>query len=99
LRFRVDRRPIAAVAGRADIVFSRRRIAVFVDGCYWHGCPTHYVPPATNTAYWTAKIEGNRRRDAATTTALVDAGWIVIRIWEHEDAHAAAAEIARRWRA
>jgi DNA mismatch endonuclease (patch repair protein) len=98
LRFRVDRRPIAALAGRADIVFSRRRIAVFVDGCYWHGCPSHYVPPATNTAYWSAKIEGNRRRDAATTTALVDAGWIVIRIWEHDDVHSAAAEIARRWR-
>jgi DNA mismatch endonuclease (patch repair protein) len=98
LRFRVDRRPIAAVAGRADIVFPRRRIAVFVDGCYWHGCPTHYVPPATNAAYWSAKVAGNRRRDAATTAALVGRGWTVIRIWEHEDADRAAAAIALHWR-
>lgn len=94
LRFRVDRRPDVAIACRADVVFSRRRVAVFVDGCYWHGCPAHYVVPATNRAYWTAKIDGNRRRDTATAAALEAAGWRVVRVWEHEDAAGAAREIA-----
>ena len=93
LRFRVDRRPDPAIACRADIVFSRRRVAVFIDGCYWHGCPAHYVTPSTNRAYWTAKIEGNRRRDAATTTAIEAAGWRVVRVWEHADAAASARAI------
>ena len=94
LRFRVDHRPVATIVGRADIVFTRRRLAVFVDGCYWHGCPVHYVAPATNTGYWSAKVGGNRRRDAATTIALVDAGWHVVRVWEHEEPATAASRIA-----
>jgi DNA mismatch endonuclease (patch repair protein) len=93
LRFRVDRRPEAAIACRADVVFPRRRVAVFVDGCYWHGCPAHFVPPGTNRAYWSAKIDGNRRRDAATGAALEAAGWRVVRVWEHDDAAAAATAI------
>ena len=94
LRFRVDRRPEAAIRCRADVVFTRRRVAIFVDGCFWHGCPTHFVPPATNLAYWAAKIDGNRRRDATTAAALEAAGWRVIRVWEHADAAEAAIEIA-----
>jgi DNA mismatch endonuclease (patch repair protein) len=94
LRFRVDRRPVVAIAGRADVVFSRRRIAVFVDGCYWHGCPIHYVAPSTNTDYWSAKVEGNQRRDERTTSALIDVGWRVVRVWEHEEPGAVAETIA-----
>ena len=94
LRFRVDRRPDAAISGRADVVFPGRRVAVFVDGCYWHGCPSHYVAPSTNAAYWSAKVDGNRRRDATTSAALAAAGWTVIRIWEHEDPVVAAGAIA-----
>jgi DNA mismatch endonuclease (patch repair protein) len=94
LRFRVDRRPIAAIAGRADVVFTRRHVAVFVDGCFWHGCAAHFSAPATNRAYWAAKIDGNRRRDHVTTAALEAAGWRVVRVWEHEDPVGAAASIA-----
>lgn len=94
LRFRVDRRPVAVITGRADIVFTRRRVAVFVDGCYWHGCPTDYVAPATNAGYWSAKVDGNRRRDLATTAALLGAGWRVVRVWEHEEPTAVATAIA-----
>jgi len=93
LRFRVDRRPDVAIPCRADVVFSRRRVAVFVDGCFWHGCPTHYAAPSTNGSYWAAKVEGNRRRDAATAAALEAAGWQIVRVWEHDDAARAAQAI------
>jgi DNA mismatch endonuclease (patch repair protein) len=85
LRYRVAARPIVGVRRSADLVFRRRRVAVFVDGCYWHGCPDHFVLPRTNAAYWTAKIERNRARDAETDALLADAGWTVVRVWEHED--------------
>ena len=83
-RYRVD---FAVSAGtiktRADIVFTRRRVAVFIDGCFWHGCPEHSKIPRTNTAYWAAKIGGNRERDGQVTAALLNDGWTVLRIWEH----------------
>jgi DNA mismatch endonuclease, patch repair protein len=85
LRYRVDF-PID-VGGRKtrpDVVFTRRRLAVFVDGCYWHGCPQHCRLPASNRDYWIAKIERNRGRDGRTSAALEAAGWRVIRAWEHE---------------
>src|SRR6476661_4110970 len=84
LRYRVAARPIAGVRRSADLVFRRRRVAVFVDGCFWHGCPDHFVLPRTNVDYWTAKIDRNRARDAETDALLADAGWIVVRVWEHE---------------
>ena len=94
-RFRVDypirvdkRRPL-----RPDIVFTRARVAVFVDGCFWHGCPEHGTRPRSNERYWTAKIEVNRRRDREQTTRLEQAGWRVVRIWEHEPPDRAAARI------
>ena len=59
-------------------------MAVFVDGCYWHGCPLHYSPPRTNAGYWGPKIERNRRRDGLVNAELQGAGWTVLRIWEHE---------------
>lgn len=85
LRYRVDY-PIDAGGRkmRPDVVFTRRRLAVFIDGCYWHGCPQHCRLPTSNRGYWVAKIERNRERDALTSVALEAAGWDVIRAWEHE---------------
>jgi DNA mismatch endonuclease, patch repair protein len=69
---------------RPDITFSGLRLAVFVDGCYWHGCTEHRSIPASNVAFWTEKIEGTRRRDSMQVEWLEAAGWAVLRIWEHE---------------
>lgn len=69
----------------ADIVFTRAKVAVFVDGCFWHGCPEHYQRPAINQGYWRPKLEQNLARDAIADAALLAEGWTVIRAWEHED--------------
>lgn len=69
----------------ADIVFIGARVAVFVDGCFWHGCPLHAAWPKENAGFWRAKIEANRARDADTTRRLRELGWEVIRVWSHED--------------
>jgi len=70
--------------GRPDFVFRREKVAVFVDGCFWHGCPVHYVEPRTATAFWRRKIAGNRRRDYRVTRELRNMGWKVLRLWEHD---------------
>ncbi|MCF0093111.1 very short patch repair endonuclease [Micromonospora sp. MH99] len=90
LRYRVNCRPLADVRRTADIIFSAARVAVFVDGCYWHGCPEHYRPARVNDRFWHEKIDRNRARDRETEQMLADAGWSVIRVWEHEDPVAAA---------
>lgn len=82
LRFRVDFAPLVP-RRRADIVFTKRRLVVFVDGCFWHGCPEHFVLPETNREFWREKIAANVRRDAETTGTLMAAGWAVVRVWEH----------------
>ena len=84
-RYRVHVRPLPNVRREADIVFRRAKVAVFVDGCFWHGCPEHATWPSTNADWWRAKIERNRERDAETNRLLAGAGWHAIRIWEHED--------------
>jgi len=94
LRFRVDR-PIrvgAARPVRPDIVFAGQKLAVFIDGCYWHGCAEHgHRDQGMNAAYWNAKIARNQERDAEHNALLQAAGWTVLRLWEHEaPAHAAA---------
>ncbi|WP_211300587.1 very short patch repair endonuclease [Nocardia fluminea] len=94
LGYRVDARPLPELGRRADIVFIGARVAVFCDGCYWHGCPEHYRPARANSAFWSSKIDGNRARDRDTDDRLTDAGWIAIRVWEHEDPHDAADRIA-----
>jgi DNA mismatch endonuclease, patch repair protein len=66
-------------------VFTAKRVAVFVDGCFWHGCPVHGTTPATNREFWMAKIAANRERDARTTASLEADGWTVLRFWEHDD--------------
>ena len=75
------------VLGRPDFVFRRERVAVFVDGCFWHGCPKCYRRPKSNRKFWDAKAARNRARDAEVTRALRRAGWTVVRIWEHALRH------------
>lgn len=81
MRFRVHRRIEGATA---DIIFVSARVAVFVDGCFWHGCPSHATYPKTNQSYWLPKLAENRARDRRQTDKLNAAGWQVIRIWEHD---------------
>lgn len=94
LRYRVDRRPIPGIRRRADLVFAGARVAVFVDGCFWHACPVHGTKPKENAGYWTAKLLENVARDRDTDRALEAAGWLPIRVWEHEEPAEAAAKIA-----
>jgi DNA mismatch endonuclease (patch repair protein) len=98
LRFRVHAL-LPGLRRRSDIVFTRARVAVFVDGCFWHGCPEHGTWPKQNAGWWREKIEANKRRDRDTDARLTAAGWTVIRVWEHEDPTQAAdqiVEIVRR---
>jgi DNA mismatch endonuclease (patch repair protein) len=81
------------------MVFSRRRIAVFIDGCFWHGCPDHYVPSQSNRSYWAPKIAANAARDAETTRVLSEAGWTVLRYWTHTSPEEVAAQIESNVRA
>lgn len=90
LRFYVDRAPNPALRRRADILFPRRRVAIYIDGCFWHGCPEHGTWPKANADWWREKIEMNRARDRDTDRRLIAAGWTVVRAWEHEDAVFAA---------
>lgn len=83
LRYRVSAKPEPDLRRTADILFTRKRIAIFIDGCYWHGCPEHGTTARTNADYWDAKITRNRERDAETDRLLVGAGWTVVRAWEH----------------
>ena len=73
-----------ALVGRPDFAFRRQRIAIFVDGCFWHGCPKHSNMPVNNRAFWKLKLSGNQARDRVVTRTLRKKGWRVIRIWEHE---------------
>lgn len=91
LRYFVHRRPLPGLRREADIVFPGARIAVFVDGCWWHGCPDHGGQAKTNGAFWADKIEANRVRDMDTDERLAEQGWLSLRIWEHEAASVAAA--------
>ena len=84
LRFFTHRRPLPGLRCEADLVFPRLRLAVFVDGCFWHGCKVHKRPPKANRAYWVAKIERNVERDREQDRNLREAGWTVVRVWEHE---------------
>jgi DNA mismatch endonuclease (patch repair protein) len=82
-RYRVGLRVPGLPRRTIDIAFPRRRVAVFVDGCFWHRCPTHFVPVKNNASWWAEKLEANVQRDDETTRALEDLGWVVLRIWEH----------------
>jgi DNA mismatch endonuclease, patch repair protein len=93
LRYRVNTRPLPAVRRTADLVFTKAKIAVFLDGCFWHGCAVHHTVAATNASFWAEKVENNRRRDRDTDAKLADAGWLSLRVWEHEDPVVAASRI------
>ena len=96
LRYRVAVAPLAGLRRRADIVFTRQRVAVFIDGCFWHGCPEHGRSTFNhNVDYWPAKIQTNKMRDADTNQKLLAAGWQVLRFWEHQAPEAVADVIAR----
>ena len=93
LRYRVNERPLKGLRRTADMVFRSVKVAVFVDGCFWHGCPAHATQPKTNAQYWADKIETNRERDRQTDQLLQQSGWTVLRFWEHENPETAAETI------
>lgn len=100
LRYRLHQAPLPGLRRKADIVFRPARVAVFVDGCFWHGCPDHgRRRHEVNNWYWPAKIDRNRRRDLDTDHKLTSAGWLVVRVWEHDVAGAGAVLAAERVRA
>ena len=94
LRYCVQRNVLADVRRMVDIVFPRARVAIFVDGCFWHSCPVHRTWPKQNDEYWRTKIERNVERDKDTDRRLLQAGWHVLRFWAHEDPTSAATQIA-----
>ena len=83
-RFHVDRAPLTGLRRRADLVFPRYKVAVYVDGCFWHCCPRHATQPKHNAAWWAAKLATNVARDRDTDTRLGAAGWVIVRVWEHQ---------------
>jgi len=89
-RFYVDRAPLPGLRRRADLVFPRSKVAVYVDGCFWHCCPIHATQPKHNAAWWTAKLATNVARDRDTDARLAAAGWVIVRVWEHQEPSAAA---------
>lgn len=92
-RFRTDVKLEPDLRTRADVAWRGRRIAVFVDGCFWHGCPEHGSIPHNNAEWWAAKIETNRARDTRTSSLLRERDWVVLRFWEHVDPVEAVDEI------
>ena len=94
-RYRVQWRTDIIPRRSIDIAFPGRRVAVFVDGCYWHGCPIHGSTPKSNSRWWSEKFARNRRRDADTDGQLRAAGWLVLRVWEHVQVEAAVADVLR----
>jgi DNA mismatch endonuclease, patch repair protein len=93
LRYRVSARPVKGLRRTADLVFTRAKVAVFLDGCFWHGCPEHHTVAVTNARFWAEKVESNRARDRDTERSLSEAGWITVRVWEHEDCRQAALRV------
>lgn len=85
IRYRVDAKPEVDLRCKADILWRSTRLAVFVDGCFWHGCPIHATRPKANEEWWAQKLDGNIRRDRRVDADLAARGWSVLRFWEHED--------------
>jgi DNA mismatch endonuclease, patch repair protein len=95
LRFRVNH---PRLPGRPDIAFTAARIAVFIDGCFWHSCPDHSVLPKNNRDWWQSKLERNAKRDREKDAELEKMGWTVVHVWEHEEALEVADAIEELWR-
>lgn len=98
LRFRVDHPLPGLPRRRADVAFTRARIAVFVDGCFWHGCPEHATHPVSNAEWWAAKLTRNVERDRESDEFLRSAGWTVLRFWEHDDMTTASTAVFEQWK-
>ena len=94
MRYRVDYEVMKKPRRVADVAFPGLKIAIFVDGCFWHGCPEHATWPKQNAEFWRQKIEANRIRDADTNSRLLDIDWTVMRFWEHESPSEAAETVA-----
>lgn len=95
LRFRKHVAPVQGTRCRPDVVFTLSRVAVFVDGCFWHLCPQHFRPPRANAEWWMTKLERNVERDRQHDEVLRQHGWAVVRVWEHEDVREAARRVER----
>jgi DNA mismatch endonuclease (patch repair protein) len=93
LRYSIDVRPEPDFNRRADVVFKSAQVAVFIHGCFWHGCPRHFETPKKNRAFWCQKISRNRERDMQTRRILTRRGWRVIVVWEHQDFEVSAKKI------
>lgn len=93
LRYRVSAKPLAGLRRTADLVFPTAKVAVFLDGCFWHGCPEHHTVASANAKFWADKVSGNRARDRDTDARLDAEGWVSVRVWEHEDPVAAARRV------
>ncbi|MAU84676.1 MAG: very short patch repair protein [Gordonia sp.] len=93
IRFRTDVKLEKDLRTRADIAWRGAKLAIFIDGCFWHGCPEHATRPAANADWWAHKLDQNIARDRRTDATLTERGWTVRRFWEHEDAGQVANEI------
>jgi DNA mismatch endonuclease (patch repair protein) len=96
LRFRKDEKPIDDIDCKADVIFQSAKVCVFVDGCFWHGCPRHFRPPKINTEWWMEKVRDNQERDKKKTKLIKKRGWVVLRYWEHAARHDNVIKIAER---
>jgi DNA mismatch endonuclease (patch repair protein) len=94
LRYRVGIRPIKRSRRTGDLVFTRARVVVLLDGCFWHGCPEHHTIAKTNADYWAGKVRENQLRDRDTDRLFGEEGWHVVRVWEHENPETAARRVA-----
>lgn len=99
LRYRLHRALLDGTRRTVDVAFPTEQLAVDVHGCFWHGCPKHFVPPKANAEFWARKIEANRQRDSRTSGMLADIGWEYIVVWEHEDMESAAGRVENAVRA
>jgi DNA mismatch endonuclease (patch repair protein) len=102
LEYQVNAHPLSKSSRKADVLFPNEKVAIFVDGCFWHGCPIHGTQAKANAEFWHEKIEANKRRDLDTNRQLQENGWLVIRAWEHENPQEVAQRIDkvvtdRRW--
>ncbi|WP_435234058.1 very short patch repair endonuclease [Streptomyces sp. bgisy092] len=93
LRYQVATRPLPDMRRAADLAFPRAKVVVFMDGCFWNGCPTHATPPKANREYWAEKLAGNKARNKEVDARLQEAGWMVLRVWEHEEPQVAAEKV------
>lgn len=95
LRYRLQRKVPGSTRRTIDIAFPRQRVAVFIDGCFWHGCPVHHTVSKTNASFWADKVRRNRARDADTDQLLADHGWTSARFWEHQSTEEIVEEVVR----